>query len=262
MRFAHYSVKEYLVSERISNVVSSFRIVDSAAHELFARISLVYLLSFDGSTATKAENLEALPLLRYAAQFWPTHLHASTDKGVQMVEFTLARRIFERQYMANWLGIYNPDDNMGGYPFSQFLVPPVFGPPLYYSSLLGLTNVTEWLCQTGDVNAQGGNYGNALQAACRGGHKDVVQLLLENDADVNAQGGHYGNALQAACSGGHKDVVQLLLENDADVNAQGGYYGNALQAACRGGHKDMVQLLLENGAVHYDQSLNQSSDIG
>jgi ankyrin repeat protein len=58
-----------------------------------------------------------------------------------------------------------------------------------------------------------------------------VTLLLEKGADVNAQGGYYGNALQAAANGGHESVVTLLLENGADVNAQGGYYGNALQAA-------------------------------
>jgi hypothetical protein len=35
---------------------------------------------------------------------------------------------------------------------------------------------------------------------------------LEKGADVNAQGGHYGNALQAASDGGHDSVVTLLLE--------------------------------------------------
>jgi ankyrin repeat protein len=44
---------------------------------------------------------------------------------------------------------------------------------------------------------------------------------LEKGADVNAQGGYYGNALQAAANGGHDSVVTLLLEKGADVNAQG-----------------------------------------
>jgi hypothetical protein len=51
---------------------------------------------------------------------------------------------------------------------------------------------------------------------------------------VNAQGGEYGNALQAASyARDHEAIVKLLLDK-ADVNAQGGEYGNALQAASRG----------------------------
>ncbi|KAK4117923.1 hypothetical protein N657DRAFT_584570, partial [Parathielavia appendiculata] len=57
------------------------------------------------------------------------------------------------------------------------------------------------------------------------------RLLLDNGADVNAQGGQYGTALQAAASKGEMEIVRLLLDNGADVNAQGGEYGTALQAA-------------------------------
>jgi hypothetical protein len=41
------------------------------------------------------------------------------------------------------------------------------------------------------------------------------RLLLDNKADVNAQGGYYGNALQAASIRGHEKVVQILLDNEA-----------------------------------------------
>lgn len=40
-------------------------------------------------------------------------------------------------------------------------------------------------------------------------------MLLEKGAKVNAQGGQYGNALQAASEGGHETVAQMLLEKDA-----------------------------------------------
>ena len=58
----------------------------------------------------------------------------------------------------------------------------------------------------------------------------MVQLLLDKDADVNAEGGEYGSALQAALSKDYGDVVQQQLDKGADVNAQGGEYGCALQA--------------------------------
>jgi ankyrin repeat protein len=65
--------------------------------------------------------------------------------------------------------------------------------------------------------------------------------------NVNAQGGYYKNALQAASQGGHEVVVKMLLDKGADVNAQSEYYGNALQVASRG-HEAVVKLLLAWGA--------------
>ncbi|OCK72824.1 hypothetical protein K432DRAFT_278319, partial [Lepidopterella palustris CBS 459.81] len=64
-------------------------------------------------------------------------------------------------------------------------------------------------------------------------------LLLDKGADVNAQGGEYGNALYAASDRDHEQVVRLLLDKGADVNAQGGEYGNALQAASYRGHEQV-----------------------
>ena len=58
-----------------------------------------------------------------------------------------------------------------------------------------------------------------------------MRILLEKGAEVNAQGGYYGNALQAASWGGHEKTGKILLEKGAEVSAQGGEYGNVLQAA-------------------------------
>jgi ankyrin repeat protein len=73
-------------------------------------------------------------------------------------------------------------------------------------------------------------------------------MLLDKGADVNAQGGDYGNALQAALSEGHEQVVKMLLDKGADVNAQGGDYGNALYTASARGYEQVVKMLLDAGA--------------
>ncbi|KAF9067573.1 ankyrin repeat-containing domain protein [Rhodocollybia butyracea] len=126
------------------------------------------------------------------------------------------------------------------------------------SAWIGRRDIVQLLLDyKADVNAQGGEYGNALQAAVYRDKKDIVQLLLDHKADVNAQGGNYGNALQAAAFKGRKDTVQLLLDCKADVNAQGGEYGNALQAAAYKGRKHIVQLLLEHKADAAVHSKNQ-----
>ena len=48
---------------------------------------------------------------------------------------------------------------------------------------------------------------------------------------MNAEGGEYGSALQAASAKGNKEIIELLLERGVDVNLPGGRFGNALQAA-------------------------------
>ena len=105
-----------------------------------------------------------------------------------------------------------------------------------------------------EVNAQGGDSGNALQAASSNGNGKIVQLLLNEGADVNAHGGFYGTALQAACkaaSQSNAEIVQLLLDKGADVNAQGGYFGNALQAALASEMYNVAKLLHSRGAKVY-----------
>jgi ankyrin repeat protein len=50
----------------------------------------------------------------------------------------------------------------------------------------------------------------ALQVATRGGHIEIVQLLLQHGADVHIQGGLFGNALEAAYSRDNIAVVEIL----------------------------------------------------
>jgi hypothetical protein len=150
----------------------------------------------------------------------------------------------DRRHYEIWRSMHDPDrpgeENPGTYSLPQ---------PLYYVSTEGLENATCALLSDGaDTNAQGGHYGNALQAACKGGHAKVVSTLLKNSADVNTQGRHYGNALQNACRRGHDKVVSILLEKGANIDAQVGVYGNALQAACIGGYEKTVAVLLVKGA--------------
>ncbi|KAL5327635.1 hypothetical protein ACEPPN_005336 [Leptodophora sp. 'Broadleaf-Isolate-01'] len=59
-------------------------------------------------------------------------------------------------------------------------------------------------------------FGNALYLAAGKGRLSTVKALLEHGAEVNTRGEWTGNALGAAITGGHKAVVELLLNNGAD----------------------------------------------
>jgi hypothetical protein len=259
VRFAHFSVKEYLLSDRITKSkppVSIFAIHEPNAHEFAATLSIVFLQWAIENVSIR----DQMSLYRYFAaksdqprfsdyviDFWPRHVHACTNNGRQMLEQTLVRRLFD--------STFHKDDEpkrptvFRDYSFPDYAGPHDIPPLLYYSSFLGFTDVSNWLLQTGaDINAKGGFFGNALQAASWHGHEAVVRLLLEKGANVNAEGGCYGNALQAASWCGREAVVRLLLEKGANVNAEGGRYGSALQAASWHGHETVVRLLLEKGA--------------
>ncbi|KAI0513325.1 hypothetical protein F5B22DRAFT_248616 [Xylaria bambusicola] len=90
---------------------------------------------------------------------------------------------------------------------------------------------------------------DTLQAALYSGRPGsiVAMRLLKRIGDVNSEGGRFGNALQAACAGGYLPSVRWLLGHGADVNSSG-RYGSALKAASLGGHDEVVSLLLQAGA--------------
>jgi ankyrin repeat protein len=234
VRLAHFSVLEYLESARIAQgPASKYCIRELESHEEIARTCLIYLLQF--TTLADFLSLAESRLAEYAAKYWAFHARSSLepDNVVDLAEKLL---LGEQIYSNCWTF---------DKPFNEREKTS----PLYYASLSGLVKVAaRILGKTGHIDAQGGKYGTALQAACFHGHQAVVELLLSSGADVNAQGGYYGNALQAACLDGHQAIVELLLSSGADLNAQGGYYGNALQAASSEGHQAVVELLLSNGA--------------
>lgn len=88
-----------------------------------------------------------------------------------------------------------------------------------------------------------------------------TKLLLEHcpEIDVNAQGGKFGSALQAAAFFGQTESVKLLLDKKANVNAAGGKYGSALNAAIISGYWEIVEMLLQAGAAP-DCELQQQPD--
>lgn len=248
VRLAHFSVKEYLVSDRIQHgTAPDYRIREIESHGVLAEDCLAYLLQFDEPGSLTDGTLELSPLAGYAAEFWPRHARVAEKASIKSTTFlSMELLMSDGEGFLNWIRICDPD--VYNHHFQKNLSRRLddLAPPLYYASLAGLFRSVKMLIEGSvNVNAQGGYYGNALQAAAFSGHIDVVGLLLDSGANVNAQGGVFGNALQAASFKRHIDVVRVLLKREANINAQGGYCGHALPAA---EHIDVVGLLLDNGA--------------
>lgn len=250
LHLAHFSVKEYLLGE------DQFKMTTTSIS--ITRTCLTYLTDITGSNK---EIKRDFPMARCAAELLSCHTslaQASEDMVRVTVRFLEKEATFQR-----WARLYQADRSWDDDP----------GPPqgsrLYYACFVGLLMPARDLIGNGaDINAQGGFYGNALQAASSKGHQYIVKLLIDNGADLNTQGGFYSNALRAASSEGYQEIVKLLIDNGADINAQGGRYGNALQAASDRGHQEIVKLLIHNGADinaqggYYGNALQAASSKG
>ena len=247
IKLSHFSVKEYLLS---THVEEYFRIDEKTSHSRISEISIAYLLQFDDDSVPLTEAiLDSMPLALYAAKHWIGHAK-SGGMDPAVLQLILCLFISESAPLTNWVRMHNIDEGFYYIPDQNLsLDRSEVSCALYYSSLAGMQEVSDCLLNKGEnANAEGGKFGNPLQAASCRGNGAIVKLLLENRAEVNAKGEMYGNALQAASYWGHYEIVKLLLENGAEVNAEGGIYGNALQAASYRGHYEIVKLLLENGA--------------
>ena len=245
VQLAHFSVQEYLLSERCA---PRWGFEPQTCHKTMAETCLYYLLHLGERAPLTEEIVRQYPLALYAAKYWWRHAQ-EVDFTRDCLIFRLASKLLTNEGTAFlvWVQLCNIDKLWEASDLTRTIstVPQ----PLYYAAFIGLSEVVGSIEQGSvDVNARGGRYGNALQAASYPGHEKVVQMLLDAGADVNAQRGLYGNALQAASGRGHEKVVQMLLDAGADVNAQRGLYGNALQAASGRGHEKVVQMLLDAGA--------------
>jgi cytohesin len=137
-----------------------------------------------------------------------------------------------------------------------------------------VADVERHLRRGAHVNAGDEERNTPLHLAGSEGHRDVVALLLANDADVSAGnvrqetplhsaagGGHLAadvnagaeqemwlSPLQRAASGGNKEIVELLISHGADVSTADYGGGTPLHRAASAGHTEVVEVLLANGA--------------
>ena len=89
----------------------------------------------------------------------------------------------------------------------------------------------------------------ALLSAAYDGNIEEAKQQLANGADVNVKDKDYRNEtpLQYAVQEGHKEIVELLIANDADVNALS-VYGAPLDEAVERDEGEIADLLRKQGA--------------
>ena len=258
IRLAHFSVKEYLVSERIrTQRPQKFWSPEIQSHELIAATCLAYLLHFAEKDQVfmdidtfSLKSLEKYPLMMYACCYWTRHARfANSHQGI------LNRLSLEFLRRSNLRKVWFRHFHSGPLLDSR-MEEPEHIPPLFIAASVGVLSIVRSLLELAhDANEQCA-LGTALETAATQGHNSVLLTLLKYGADPNLLGRDGYPPLQAAARFGTVESVKALVDSGADIHDERGSFGSCLIAACvssdyRSSVETSEEFLLDQGAdVH------------
>jgi ankyrin repeat protein len=249
VQFAHFSVREFLVSDRLqrSQRLSQFHVVHRPAHTFLAKACLTILLQLN-SRIHKNSIGKMFPLATYAAQYWVGH--AQRGDVSSLIESGM-ESLFDgdKPYFAPWIWVYDVDNPSGPHMDRTNPGKPE-ATPLYYAALCGFLEMVERLIDThpSDVDTRASDGGTPLHAALRKGHSDVALFLLGNGADAKAQNSRKETPLHLASRQGDIKVMKTLMKYGADLDAENGDGETPLSLASSNGMPKAAGLLLDHGA--------------
>jgi ankyrin repeat protein len=273
VQLAHFSVKEYLVSNHVSKTFQSL-ISETVARSYLARLCLTYLMGVSQlilrDSPVSGLDFKKIscehPFFYYSIQSWMIHARDVENGDERLCETILD--FFRGESSA--FSVFQQMKH--GFLRRK-------STPLSYASSYGLNRTIKNLLERGaDINAQDGE---ALQAAIGTRDNTTMQLLLDEGADVDAGDGRalmeamchvgdpyipvylegdedlYAESIQALETANHNrdTMIQLLLDRGADVSARN---DEALFVASSRGYDTTVQLLLDKGA---NPNAGKQSDV-
>jgi len=216
LRLAHFTVMDYLLSQRLQQSRNSYYSLEGKTSSLqIAKACLTYL-NIDklscGYQGKEIHNvlLREWPLLAYAARFCGDYLRL-IENDLDASALNLLKQLLSTHILPN-------GGNFG------LLVATVWSnatvdqikttTPLYFAASYGLVSVVKLLLTditAVDLEARGGRYGSSpLQVASYRGNTDCVRLLLAAGANPNSTNDVNETALFWARSLKHSEIENLL----------------------------------------------------
>ena len=240
VHFSHFSVKEFLMSDRLGDF-SRYHIHHTSAHVVLTQACLGALLHLDDNG--DAKSVQDLPLAKYAAQHCVEHVQF---QGVAPCVKNGLETLFDpdRPHFVAWLGIYNMEDSHW-----QYYTAPKPN-PLYYAVCCGLYDLVDHLAikHPQIMDAISGRFKFPLFAALEKDQIEIVELLLKRGANVDARGTSGTTMLLEVLSRPQHNLVRivtLLLKHGADVNAQTTTFRSSLHLAEYRGELKVAQIILD-----------------
>ena len=115
--------------------------------------------------------------------------------------------------------------------------------------IMDINTILEESCEKGSVfmikaiESKKPNWNWGLEGACRGGHCELAEWMVEKGATWWDWG------LSGACRGGHRELAEFMIAKGATS------WGWGLEGACIGGHRDMAEFMIEKGATNWNLGL-------
>ena len=259
VQFSHYSVKEYLMSDRFAesnSEVSCYQIQLEPTHTILAQACLGVLLRLDHTV--DRDSIQKFPLARYAAQYWVKH--AQFGNVASKIEDRMDSLFdVDKHHFSTWLWVYDEDDRSSTPEMRPSKSKPV---PLYYGALFGFHDLARLLLKVHpeSINAQGGYHGTPLHASASRGHVDLSSLLIHHlPDDVDIRNIWNQTPLHRAAREGYLEIGQQLLSRGVNVEAQDEGGWTPLHSAAFRGRVEFTRILLERD---HSAEVNASNNDG
>ena len=245
VRFSHFTVQEFLTSDQLGELHSTYYVLPQAAHIFSAKVCLSILLRLNSRIAK--DNVKVMfPLAAYAAKHWVEHVKSGDAPSLVRLEGGM-NRLFDKKkpQFAAWIWVYDIDNPSGphlvhSYPRKSETT------PLYYAASCGFLNMVKYLATShpDDVRSPGRDGRTPLHAALHNGHSGIALALLEKGADANAQDNGGETPLQIASLRGDIEAMKSLFNHNAKLDAKNKANETPLSLASSKGNLEAVQLLL------------------
>ncbi|KAL8992084.1 MAG: hypothetical protein Q9169_007385 [Polycauliona sp. 2 TL-2023] len=242
VKLAHFSVKEYLISQDIlQGPASGYAIDCQSAQTAIGEDCIMYLIDTTPETDYSDRNPFPYPppLYPYAYRYWDFHVRTAGEEHGRLS--SLIYQLFHMQAFPNFVEKGQPTISRKTRQITE-----IESCRLVKACESGLSRLVENMLQCG-ANPDANVGENALEIAVKNGHTGVVKLLIKFGASIKLN----ANPLISAAKYGNGEIVTELLQHGADIEGVGDQTegtATALILATMYSEASIVKLLISSGA--------------